>query len=105
SGTHTFDAASGINGANATVQLSATETVAGSYSAGQAIMSSGTATFTLGGSVTFPVLNFSGGTLTGTNTINIPGTGTLNWTGGVMAGTGATNGAAGATTTLRRRDT
>ena len=42
SGTHTFDAASSINGANATVQLSATETFTGNYSAGTTNINGGT---------------------------------------------------------------
>jgi hypothetical protein len=55
-------------------------------------------TVTLDADVTVQNLTLTGGTLTGANSITV--TGAMNWTGGALHGTGATNIAAGATLTL-----
>lgn len=61
-------------------------------------ISAGTATFN--GNMFLTNLTLSGGTLTGSGAINIPNTGTLNWTNGVIGGGGTLTTQAGSTTSL-----
>src|SRR6266536_3931762 len=117
-GTHTLQASSSINAANAAVSFSGgTVNVAGSYNAGTTTTIAGIVTFsgtvvgvgstlTITGTanfnsndVTLTTLNLSSsGTLGGSGNITINGA--LNWSGGVMSGTGATNIPNGATLNL-----
>ena len=97
-GAHTLTAASSVNAANAAVSFSSgTVTVAGSYNAGTTTIGSA-ATFN-SSDVTIATLNLqNSGALSGSANVNV--TGTVNWSGGTMSGSGATNIPAGATLNL-----
>src|SRR5207249_6990179 len=84
---HTLSAGSSISAPNATVNLNTTETFAGGYNVGTTNMASGTATFNMS-SVSFAVLNLSGGTLTGSANFGFSSGSTLNWSNGIMSGGG-----------------
>jgi len=63
---------------------SANVTATGTFS-----MSGGTANFGTGRAIPLPILNFSGGTLTGSDTLNVSGL--FTWTGGTLSGVGTVN--------------
>src|SRR6185503_11158327 len=98
-GTHTLQASSSINASNATVNLNSPITIAGSYNAGTTTIAN-SASFN-SDNVTFSTLNIeSSGNLGGSASVSLSSTGTLNWRGGTMSGTGTTNIPAGATLNL-----
>ncbi len=61
---------------------------------GALTVSAGTVVFNSGETVTPPSLTLSAGTLSGSDTVNVPGA--FTWTGGTLAGTGVLNASGGA---------
>src|SRR5436309_6648307 len=63
------------------------------------MVTAGTANFN-SNAISVASFNLSGGTVSGSASLNVPSNGTLNWTNGILGGTGTTTVAAGATFTL-----
>jgi len=74
----------GVSGGVVNFLGSANVTATGTFS-----MSGGTANFGTGRAIPLPILNFSGGTLTGNDTLNISGL--FTWTAGTLSGVGTVN--------------
>jgi RHS repeat-associated protein len=94
-GTQTLEAASQVDGAGTVHFLGGTAHIKGAYdlaTAGTTLIDGGTADFSSATPATVPELTLQGGTLTGTG--NVVVTGALNWTDGIMSGTGTTTVAA-----------
>ncbi|HUJ41958.1 MAG TPA: choice-of-anchor D domain-containing protein, partial [Candidatus Acidoferrales bacterium] len=88
-GTYNVTGGTTFSGATATFSAAATVT-----SVGQLTVSGGTATLSSGEVINASALNQSGGTLTGTDTVNAAGL--FIWTGGTQDGGGITNANGGA---------